>query len=402
MTPAIATEEDNEEEEEKGLGEQTIPAETIPAELIPKTPDITKLHRYQKLFHHRNRDGEKDEAAILIPPHSPVWGNISHDGWSSPTSPDLPSIQYITVILELPHLIEAKAVSLAPSDPDSSTSPPMPDLRAVDLLQRPAPMSLRDYVTHLTSVRVLPATAPILSFLTAYESARFSPITLSEAQFRSLMALFADLLRAMTPPDPALLEGLYDDDDLDDDQNDSNYEGATGSELYESASSSSATPATTASPASARSRSLAPSSDGSIRSRSLSEGTIHTAPSRRHPTNLLSSSPSKGSSHVDGPAASSNHHSPSFSKNNNKRNHGRNLERGERFVSRSPSENSFAQTKKLYSVSQASSDSLRTTSESASTSGSATSSVIRLRRDDEEDEDGNGIPFVIVPPSDRE
>ncbi|KAI4253393.1 MAG: hypothetical protein LQ352_003712, partial [Teloschistes flavicans] len=39
----------------------------------------------------------------------PHWGIISHPGWSSPSSPDLPDIQFETIILELPNLIEAKA-----------------------------------------------------------------------------------------------------------------------------------------------------------------------------------------------------------------------------------------------------------------------------------------------------
>ncbi|KAL8863764.1 MAG: hypothetical protein Q9174_007550, partial [Haloplaca sp. 1 TL-2023] len=62
----------------------------------------------------------------------PSWGIIDHPGWSSPSSTDLPNIHFEPVIAELPNLIEAKAVSLAPTDPlhdpTLSTAPtPLPD-----------------------------------------------------------------------------------------------------------------------------------------------------------------------------------------------------------------------------------------------------------------------------------
>ncbi len=34
-------------------------------------------------------ENEKDETIVTIPPLRPVWGEIAHNGWSSPTSPDL-------------------------------------------------------------------------------------------------------------------------------------------------------------------------------------------------------------------------------------------------------------------------------------------------------------------------
>lgn len=138
----------------------------------------------------------------------PVWGTISHPGWSSPSSPDLPNLHYDPVILELPHLIEAKAVSLAPPDllstppsPNNETEPsdpPLPDAFALELLQRPATMGLRDYVSHLTSLDMIHPATLCVSFLALYEKARFSGRPLDEAEFRALMHVFAEILRGMT------------------------------------------------------------------------------------------------------------------------------------------------------------------------------------------------------------
>jgi hypothetical protein len=285
---------------------------------------------------------EKDEQTVNIPPHQPVWGDIAHDGWSTPTSPDLPNLQYITVILELPHLIEARAVSLAPPDPESTSEPPMPDIRAVDLLQRPAAMGLRDYIGHLTTVGVITAPSIATDFLTSYEYARFSARPLSETQFRDLMKQFAEVLRKMNPLTPEILASLNIDppeSDIDDDV------------------SSTSTPRTQ------RSRSLA--SSRSAVSRDSSEGTIRTAPSRNPGIN---GSPKRKERFSTAPAT------PKSKK---------------RVVSRSPSVNSFAQSRRPYNGSSGeSSESLRSTSQS---------SVIRLSRTNEEGE----LPYVLNIPGAR-
>lgn len=146
----------------------------------------------------------------------PTWGTLSHPGWSSPSSPDLPNLHYEPVILELPHLIEAKAVSLAPPDllcPPELTAdpsdPPLPDPLAVELLQRPASMGLRDYIAHLTTLNMI--TPPELGpdFLTIYEQARFSGKELNEIEFRGLMSVFAEILRNMAPLAPNIVETLH-------------------------------------------------------------------------------------------------------------------------------------------------------------------------------------------------
>ncbi|KAL4882017.1 hypothetical protein BJY04DRAFT_187872 [Aspergillus karnatakaensis] len=161
-----------------------------------------------------------------VNPGNPPWGVIEHAGWSAPgqvsgpteanASPaegeggcennsGLPAgLCYRTVIRELPHLIEAKAVSLAPPDPFFSAPNPhqdeehrIPDTRVVEILRRPAAASLRQYITHLSQLSVLNPPETSLEFLALYEQARFSGRDLYESEFRELMRVFADLLRGM-------------------------------------------------------------------------------------------------------------------------------------------------------------------------------------------------------------
>lgn len=146
----------------------------------------------------------------------PAWGTISHPGWSSPSSADLPNLHYEPVILELPHLIEAKAVSLAPPDPLYSlepgtdpSEPPVADALAVEILQRPASMDLRAYIHHLTALNMITPPGLGTEFLTIYEQARFSGEELNELEFRGLMSVFAEILRNMTPLDPSTVDALH-------------------------------------------------------------------------------------------------------------------------------------------------------------------------------------------------
>ena len=138
----------------------------------------------------------------------PTWGPIAHPGWSSPASPDLSNLQYATVIAELADLIEARAVSLAPSDPLATPDmdgTPVPDERVVEILQRPAEMGLREYMGQLTALQVTKDTFLANEFLTLYERARFAPDPLTEGEFRALMSIFAEILRGMTSLDPLIL-----------------------------------------------------------------------------------------------------------------------------------------------------------------------------------------------------
>lgn len=176
----------------------------------------------------RPRDVSNDDdnfqgyQTLLIDSERPPWGNVEHPGWSSPTSPDLPNLSYRTVIQELPSLIEAKAVSLAPADAFSSSpldpfGPPgdlttqsLPDTRVVEVLQRSSSMGLREYIRHLTSLGAIYPPELGLEFLALYEAARFSPRELHETEFRELMHLFAEILRGMTSLAPPIIDEIRD------------------------------------------------------------------------------------------------------------------------------------------------------------------------------------------------
>lgn len=141
---------------------------------------------------------------------SSIWSEIEHYGWASPNSPDLPNLQYSTVLSELPNLIEAKALTLAPSDPTAQSESPALDPEAAALLQRPANLGLRGYIEYLVTLGVLNYSETVSAFLKLYEYSRFSTRPLSNAQFRELMHLFAEVLRAMEPLDPAALDDEAD------------------------------------------------------------------------------------------------------------------------------------------------------------------------------------------------
>ena len=220
------------------------------------------------------------------PVAAPIWGDISHPGWSSPTSHDLPNLQYEPVILELPHLIEAKAVSLAPPDPGYALDPDaenveplpsqVPNALAVDLLQRPATTSLRDYITHLSSIDMIDPPSLGADFLILYEKARFSGSALQETEFRKLMSIFAEILRGMKELDPEIVAELHAEDDYESDID------GDGGESLESTETVEHTPFHTPLPYAGG---FFRPADGYVAAKSNvslsgSEGSVHTAPSR--------------------------------------------------------------------------------------------------------------------------
>lgn len=150
--------------------------------------------RHRRLFHLR----KYVKHSVVIPARtaSTVWGPISHLGWeihnNLSTTPG--TIQYSSVIQELPNLLEAKAVSLAPLTGPQST----PDANLVSILQRPPGTGLRDYVTYLLSIGILEPSDQIEDFITQYEVARFSAQALTETQFSNLTMSFSDLLSFMS------------------------------------------------------------------------------------------------------------------------------------------------------------------------------------------------------------
>ena len=157
------------------------------------------------------------EAIPPINPESPAWGHVAHPGWSSPSHPALPGLQFTTVIAELPNLLEAQAVSLAPSDPafafmsqEDVQAPPDP--AAVATLQRQKWMGVREYLEHLSEMGLMQAgddvdpeaaeeimQKDIEDFLQRYEYARYSVEALSEAEFESLMTSFSRVLSRLVP-----------------------------------------------------------------------------------------------------------------------------------------------------------------------------------------------------------
>ncbi|KAJ4420720.1 hypothetical protein N0V82_004159 [Gnomoniopsis sp. IMI 355080] len=166
----------------------------------------------------------QEKMGITLPPHSAVWGEIEHNGWASPNSPDLPNLQYSTVLQELPNLIEAKALTLVPPPLESELGQPILYPDAIALLERQENMGLRQYLAHLAQLHILAASRTTADFLASYEYARYSTRPLSNARFRELMHLFAEILRTMQPLDPELLAGADDgssmstgSDDIDDD-----------------------------------------------------------------------------------------------------------------------------------------------------------------------------------------
>jgi hypothetical protein len=307
-----------------------------------KQPSTFKSESKEKegLLRRARSQIDRDDHVVIVP-HQHEWDDITHSGWSSPSSPDLPNLQYSTVILELPHLIEARAVSLAPPGSQSPTGPALPDIRVVDILHRPAAMGLREYIGYLSSVGVIASLATVTDFLASYEYARFSGQPLKEQEFRNLMQLFADLLRGMHGLSPAILASL----DIDPSESDIDEDGSTTSSI------------------SHRSRSLTSLRTSSIHSGS--EGTIRTAPSR----NAKRSASKKGREKFSIAPAT-----PRSKK---------------RLIAKSPSLSSFTQSKQPYNVaSDSSSSSIRSGSQN---------SVIKLSRANEDGE----LPYTLLIPGMR-
>lgn len=230
----------------------------------------------------KRRSHAHDATVIHVSDSSPPWGHIAHPGWFSPATEDFPHLNFWSVILELPNLIEAKAVSLAPPDPalgiqlhTHDNTQVIPDAQAVALLQRPATMGLRDYLGRLSSFGLINPPALGIKFLSRYEYARFSASALTEPEFRSLMSMFTGILNCMTELDPALLAEIQAA------ESESETQSLALSDLSHSSTSSAVhyrTPRATVENNSAYARSTS-----SYSGRSDSPGTLRTAPSRARP-----------------------------------------------------------------------------------------------------------------------
>jgi hypothetical protein len=161
-------------------------------------------HHHRHEHHHHLHHGKHGKNSTIIPLHTAMqaWGIIAHPGWSPPGDSETTEgqgVQYATVIIELPNLLEAKAVALAPPIPTTfEDEEALPDPRVVTLLQRPAGVSLRKYVAYLESVGVLFPTGQVQEFVHQYEDARFSTQPIPTTQFNALMKTFSSVLALMT------------------------------------------------------------------------------------------------------------------------------------------------------------------------------------------------------------
>lgn len=191
-----------------GTRPMTASSEGKPEQGGENQRDATVAKKTLRIFDLKKATTAEEKMGIELPPHKAVWGEIEHYGWASPNSPDLPNLQYSTVIQELPNLIEAKALTLAPPAPASELGQPSLDPEAGELLQRKDNLGLRQYLAQLAELDVLPASRTTADFLNSYEYARYSTRPISNARFRELMHLFAEILRTMQSLDPAMLHGL--------------------------------------------------------------------------------------------------------------------------------------------------------------------------------------------------
>ena len=280
-----------------------------------------------------------EEIGVALPPHGAVWGPIEHNGWSSPNSTDLPNLQYTTVLLELPNLIEARALSFAPLDPMSQSDPPVLDAEAVSLLQRAPHLGLRNYIEHLAGLGVLPMDSTSTDFLTQYEHARYSHRPQSNARFRELMHLFAQVLRSIGALDLDVFDSFPSEGDEDWPPSESDVDDDAPLRTNPST------------PRSNLSRSVTMSSDGSVRRTARDSSTNTRGQYLTAPTTPRS--------------------------------------RQAGLASRQSSSNSFAQTRHPYPVSQPSSASLRS---QLSSNSQSSGSVIRLATSD----DAADLPYVLT------
>lgn len=150
---------------------------------------------------------------LAVDPAHPPWGYIRQAGWSSPSHSGKntsPNVQFAEVIAELPNLVEARAVSLAPPDPMMTPrdDQSMADPAVVDFLKRPEKMGMRDYLTQLSLLGLINPPTLGQAFLRHYERARFCGFPISENEFDVLMQNFAELLSGMTELQPAIVEQI--------------------------------------------------------------------------------------------------------------------------------------------------------------------------------------------------
>jgi len=133
-----------------------------------------------------------------------VWGEIKHPGWSGGTG-QLPNVQYLSVVKELPNLLEIEALSLcAPESSRGGLRTPTPSgfegitVPDQEVVRRQPHMSFRAYLNQLAAVGYVRQDVADL-FMARYERARFrnQGEGIEEREFMELMHIFAGLLRTL-------------------------------------------------------------------------------------------------------------------------------------------------------------------------------------------------------------
>ncbi|CUS15855.1 unnamed protein product [Tuber aestivum] len=133
-----------------------------------------------------------------------VWGEIKHPGWSGGTG-QLPNVQYLSVVKELPNLLEMEALSLcAPESPRGGLRTPAlsgpEEITAPDqeVVRRQPHVSFRAYLNQLAAVGYVRQDVADL-FMARYERARFrnQGEGIEEREFMELMNVFAGLLKTL-------------------------------------------------------------------------------------------------------------------------------------------------------------------------------------------------------------
>ncbi|KAI7586544.1 hypothetical protein KC316_g5537 [Hortaea werneckii] len=155
-------------------------------------------------------DGYIVGRILEVDPSDPPWGRISHAGWLGPSWQEgdkHAAMQCADVIAELPHIIEARAVSLCPPDilPTAEGEETIADPAVLDLLRRPATMGLREYLTQISYLGLCPSPEITQDFLNRYERARFCGQPVTEREFKDLMLVFSELLSGMNELRPEIV-----------------------------------------------------------------------------------------------------------------------------------------------------------------------------------------------------
>ncbi|KAI6817707.1 hypothetical protein KC332_g3127 [Hortaea werneckii] len=155
-------------------------------------------------------DGYIVGRILEVDPSDPPWGRIAHAGWLGPSWEEgdkHAAIQCADVIAELPHIIEARAVSLCPPDilPTAEGEETVADPAVLDLLRRPATMGLREYLTQISYLGLSPSPETAQNFLNRYERVRFCGQPVTEREFKELMLVFSELLSGMNELRPEIV-----------------------------------------------------------------------------------------------------------------------------------------------------------------------------------------------------